>query len=1568
MALARPPNANANAPTSRARRRASESARGDAATASTSTEPMSDLEGALPRPPLAPKARSLAREAQDARAMCAEYSCGATSRRDVVGSVVGRREVLERARAHCASAEHPNVLLIEGERGSGTSAVLGDVCRELRRRAAEIREREEVTGVRESEKAPYVAHVRCRGSTPGEADLRHVLSVACERMRDELGDSVTCDAPTTVEEAGRTLNKLMEELAATRVVVLVVDELDDVEGLNDVPVEDWLPSSMMMDIRVILAVKTKGPAFNYLSSAGERAARFARKRVSPLGVNERAALARGLFQKDDERDITAKVFEQITSHKDASSPTYLYLAAHELRRRIKISRRKVGAPFDAVHEIRSLPETTEQLVEYIFDGLEQDHGSDPVRQLMTVLASSRAGVSPNETAEIMGVSSTSVSFQALTDDVAHMLWCYEEGSPRAASIADIMVLRLSQISEYVRARYLLQSNATEAVQRSMLRFFLKKLAASGADYDSRSLFEVLHITRNGAWKGAREQFLNYMADPEILHYCWTQNASCLCENWRFATANRDESTETSQVEKLIPRLAALESRALEQCASSVADFFSWIGADNDVILVCRTACDRSAFQLHVMSSLNLKYARALRRVGDWQGSIDRAKEAFQLESANFQGNTPVGARILNEESLAWARTKGDNITLDVSNLLGSKDEIEEALSTAIESAESSLNAWRVCTKDRNINAKTQIVSVTLNVATLYGLTGSREKEIKIHEKLISELEKTHGANNVAVYHEVRRMAEVYTRHAEWVKAEICLEQALQFSIEAYPDKSLELFNNVLSLARMYRNKGDLTGAKEVYEDLIRDVESVTDSKGNHTLSEMLATIYGDFARVLRESQEKDAAKQMYIKALNLTKTRFGEMYHGTAERLSELASFHLEIGNTDQAKALFTRALEIDTHLLGENHPGLAAREMDVARAMKATGETAEMLRRLKVAETLVRGTNEAKLPDLAERLNTLADLYKEVEQEQRAEPLYVRAVSVAEQSYRSYKNLDVYLSNVAQCYKAQNRLAKARTYFEQALKVAEEKYRPNSLDLAKRCVALGEVLFQEKLWGEALPCYTRAKDIRHSTLGPDHAETRVVVDALKAITRELEKASVQGKVGFSIAERGKTATDQKETAQSGDAPQTKIQESERKPSSEAHERTRDNAVLSALERLEQLTKTPEKKPAENIVRALHEEQAAPPLHDDANPAIPIVRERQKKPDVGDINGFLTEFVQYVGDGQYKFTLDGSMFKEFSSIRVHVENNFADECGRWTRGELIDPSGIATTQTNEAALDVERTRRESQKPGEQTPAPAPKVREAVPSMERTFSKPPIVESPQSESTGNVTPDVTSQMHETTPQSMNQTVNVTTDNQLVTLPVQERDYMLCKINVLETELAVMRDMMQRMLRERTFGPQASSSNGPDTRQNGEPFGPNTGYYAPPTTPSYLDTSPPQQQLYRPKRFALLPDPRKSGDESPSSPRSPRDREHEHANRKSRLIRLDAARATQTGADVLPASPPKRNEKHFDHFVSLHSERVAPGRYQCSFDGVTLSSASLMRAHFERAHAEDAKKFSVDHLSR
>ena len=102
---------------------------------------------------------------------------------------------------------------------------------------------------------------------------------------------------------------------------------------------------------------------------------------------------------------------------------------------------------------------------------------------------------------------------------------------------------------------------------------------------------------------------------------------------------------------------------------------------------------------------------------------------------------------------------------------------------------------------------------------------------------------------------------------------------------------------------------------------------------------------------------------MFIKALNITKSRFGESYHGTAERLSDLASMHLELRNFDQAKALYTKALDVDTQLFGRNHPNLAVHQIDLASVLRARGENLEALRQYKEAEAILKETNENCAP-----------------------------------------------------------------------------------------------------------------------------------------------------------------------------------------------------------------------------------------------------------------------------------------------------------------------------------------------------------------------------------------------------------------------------------------------------------------------------------------------------------------------------------------------------------------------------------------------------------------------------
>lgn len=1386
-------------------------------------------------------------EDAEARSVIIERASAAISRRDARGKFVGRAETLEKLRAHALRDDAPNVFVLEGERGSGVSSVLSEFVKDLRERTARMIEEEEVTGERVMGKKPLALHVCCRGPTPGECDLRHVLWTMCERVRKMLGQARFTNMPVTAEETGRVFVRLMEELALTTssVVVLVVDDLDAAAELGSVKMSDWLPSSMMSDVRVIIGARTKGDAVNYLASGGENAAAIARKRLPPLGIKERTQLARGLFSRNDEREITSGLFEPISSYKDASSPTYIYLVAHEMRRRVKLSQRRVDAPLDVAHELRQIPETIEQLLRYIFEGLEYNHGHNVVRQLFTLMASSRAGLSANEIADIIEVGRTSSSFLALTDDVAHLCWCYEEDGARAPEMPqDALVLRSSVVIDYVRSRYLVKDEAKNNIQRDAMTYFLRKFSDTSGDFNVHHVLELLHFVRNGEWLVARDQFMGYITDPQVIHFLWKQRyINELVLSWKIATATQvSDVVQRTPMESILTRLGRMNDRTRDSCAESIADFMKWISDYTSVIAVCDLACSRATFQLQHAASLNMKYANALRQTADWEKAASVAKLARKFESANFNGNTPLGAMIMNEESLCLVRTKDEEITLDNHNLRGTKGEVEEFINDALESAEASLAAWRVCMKDKSVKEVfNHAACVTMNVATLYGLKGKGLKEIEIHEQLMDELENKLGADHDAIYREMLRLSAVYARHGEWDKSEFCMEQALKHCVDAYPDRSLGLLENLRSLAKVYVMKNDLVSAREVYEDVTKEMECVTDSNGQPLLLELLASVFTEHARVLRKLKKPEEAKQTFIKALNITKSRFGDLHHGTAERLSDLASMHLELRNFDQAKALYTKALDVDTQLFGRNHPNLAVHQIDLASVLRARGENLEALRQYKEAEAILKETNETVHPGLAASLNSLAEKYKSMDQAQRAEPLYSRAVEIAEHDFHASSELETYLINLGRCYRSQGRTLKAKACFEQALKIAEGEFDAAHTNIATRCVELGELLMEMKEWGEALPCYTRAKDIRVQKFGLDHPGTQVVLEAIKLITAELNKVKQSGVVKVKVAQYEEIAAKSAETTPTKSADVDPLLKISFDALRDSAKKQRKDSVQEALQKLASLTNSKESNEVfeeeeevaivkhDDIVEATTETVIVPrePPREKSKPppAQVKVQASVKKLELGDINGFLAEFVEYTGHRQYKFKLDDKVFPRFSLIRDHVEEHFEDECRRWSRGEFVGPLAKSPVKAESMNLPSVAIKPVS------SPEEAERKSHTKPPVAR-YAKPPIIESPQSESLGGGKPyAVARSPSDDTPQSkmrVEQPVAISGD--LVTVPVKEHEYMVTKIGALESELATMREMMQRMMYDRMYAPPPHFAPPPreSTNQNAAPVGVHADY--------------------------------------------------------------------------------------------------------------------------------------------
>jgi tetratricopeptide (TPR) repeat protein len=653
------------------------------------------------------------------------------------------------------------------------------------------------------------------------------------------------------------------------------------------------------------------------------------------------------------------------------------------------------------------------------------------------------------------------------------------------------------------------------------------------------------------------------------------------------------------------------------------------------------------------------------------------------------------------------------------------------------------------------------------------------------------------------------------------------------------------------------------------------------------------------AQIALKSGSLDEAKQQAIKALNMAKERFGEFHPETAKRLSELAKVHLTLKNYDQAKALHIKALEVDTKTTDGQNPALAERHMDIARVDVTREQPKDAMQSLAVARLVLDNVTEVEFPELAARLNSVGEMYMTLGQIEKAEPLFVQAVDIAERDHHSHKCLATYATNLATLCIARGRPVKALEYFTTALEMEEKRHGEMHLDVARACVNVGQVLFDMEEWKDAGLLYTRAMRIRSQKLGEDHDETLSCAKMIE-LAKERERSQhatgiVQARVAkyeditaksaestpkradekpsefaeskekATPASADKTVTTMQRALQklalltSGAAERNKREaEEQRQSASKAqHLNERQNRVEELAEKTKarpQTVSRASEEPQESKPRAEAEKQetksSAPPDEDDRvfevsqkkhlpklKGPVPVdepkesPREKQrliasperqkrklprlitsprkeeektaranfqeKKPaQSGDMNAFLSEYVEYSGHQRYRFKLDGMTMPSFRQIREYVEANFQDECRRWSAGENVE-------RAPEPVKVVEEVPPRASPPSERV-ATEPEPAKTSPRLRRIFSEAPIVESPVSENTAPAAqqPQI---VIETTPQSKGAFGSPAQPvaNDTPALASEQYRMMFAKIDTLEKQLAETKAIMQQLLYDRAL---------------------------------------------------------------------------------------------------------------------------------------------------------------------
>ena len=147
---------------------------------------------------------------------------------------------------------------------------------------------------------------------------------------------------------------------------------------------------------------------------------------------------------------------------------------------------------------------------------------------------------------------------------------------------------------------------------------------------------------------------------------------------------------------------------------------------------------------------------------------------------------------------------------------------------------------------------------------------------------------------------------------------------------------------------------------------------------------------------------------------------------------------------------------------------------------------------------------------EVANDLNNLAFLYHAQSKYDQAEPLYQRALTLREQQLESnHPDIVTCLDNLALLYQVQGKDEEAEPLFQRALAIREQVPGPNHPDTAVSLRNLASLYQAQSKYNQAEPLLQRALAIWEQVLGPEHPHTRAIRENYRDLLGEIERKLV---------------------------------------------------------------------------------------------------------------------------------------------------------------------------------------------------------------------------------------------------------------------------------------------------------------------------------------------------------------------------------------------------------------------------------------------------------------------------
>ena len=873
------------------------------------------------------------------------------------------------------------------------------------------------------------------GNGGSESHHEHIMKVLSDEINDVYGWEEEEKEESNKSQKDK-LNDLFLKVASEgkKPLLIVLDAINQIIDTDNAKLLNWLPIPPR-NIKILFSTLEDDRTMEVF-----RNRHYPEFVLQPLDAEKRRQLATGylwLYRKK----LTETQIERIVTDKQSENTLVLKTLLDEL---INYG---VFEKLDERIDYYLLPDTIEDFYQALLQSYEEDFGKDFVKQILSLIAVSRNGLSEDE---ILAIT----NYKQL-----HWSQFYCAFASHLNAKNGLISFSHRYVHNAVWSRYHLDDfDSAKPYRESVISYFNTNEFSDRNRQISELAFQYYHTDD---LENLYKTILSFEAFS--MFNATSEGDALLALYWRKLLKAEPEKYQLRNYLDLPSEGIDLENLPCLDIGSFVSDYL----ADYQTSLEYAQTYLQKAQLLGTVDSLEI--AKSYNSIGGVyinKGDYDKALEYYLKALA-------VRENVLGTEHPNTAGTY-NNIGL----VYYYKDNYDKALEYYLKA----LAVW-----EKMLGTENSCTAWSYgNIGIVYSLKDDYDKALEYHLKALAIQEEVLGTGHLDTARSYINICSVYGNKGDY-------DKVLEYSLKALAVREKVLGTEHPDTARsygcigiVYKDEGDYDKALEYHLKALAIQEKVLGTEHPDT-----ADSYSSIGIVFHYKGDYEKASEYYFKALAINEKVLGKDHSNTADSFTCVGTVNKDKGDYDKALEYYLKALAIKEKVLGKDHSNTADSYNDIGNVYYRKGNFDKALEYYLKALDINEKVFGLEHPDTARNYGNIGNVYSDKGDYGKALEYHLKALAIEEKVFGTeHPNTADSYYNIGTVYADKGDYGKALEYHLKALAIEEKVFGTEHPDTASSYDNIGIVYKDEGDYDKALEYYLKALAIREKVLGPEHPDT----------------------------------------------------------------------------------------------------------------------------------------------------------------------------------------------------------------------------------------------------------------------------------------------------------------------------------------------------------------------------------------------------------------------------------------------------------------------------------------------